>query len=130
MSTSATIGEYAVVSEEHIANQRFVSLNAKPDFVAEVSASFLPHLAWIISKFCIENATDSGNFPSISNQKLASALVPIPNLAVQNEVANLLDRFDALVNDISIGLPGEIEARRKQYEYYRDKLLTFPEAAA
>lgn len=40
----------------------------------------------------------------------------------------LLDRFDSLVNDISIGLPAELAARRKQYEYYRDRLLTFKEA--
>lgn len=51
----------------------------------------------------------------------------------QVKLSSLLDRFDALVNDLSSGLPAEIEARRKQYEYYRDKLLTFkelePEAA-
>ncbi len=41
----------------------------------------------------------------------------------------ILDKFDALVNDISSGLPAEIEARRKQYEYYRDRLLTFPRAS-
>ena len=41
----------------------------------------------------------------------------------------ILDKFDALVNDISSGLPAEIEARRKQYEYYRDLLLTFPSAS-
>ena len=44
-------------------------------------------------------------------------------------VAAILDTFDALVTDLSIGLPAEIAARRKQYEYYRDKLLTFEEAA-
>ncbi len=51
--------------------------------------------------------------------------IPIPPLAIQREIIGILDKFDALVNDISIGLPAELEARRKQYEYYRDKLLTF-----
>jgi len=52
---------------------------------------------------------------------------PIPPLAEQERIVSILDKFDALVNDISIGLPAEIEARQKQYEYYREKLLTFKE---
>lgn len=55
---------------------------------------------------------------------------PSPPLAEQQRIVAILDKFDALVNDISIGLPAEIAARRKQYEYYRDRLLTFTEAAA
>ncbi len=42
----------------------------------------------------------------------------------------MLDKFDALVNDLSVGLPGELAARRRQYEYYRDELLTFKELVA
>ncbi len=53
--------------------------------------------------------------------------IPVPPREIQERVAETLDRFDALVNDISSGLPAEIEARRKQYEYYRDKLLDFKE---
>ncbi len=52
--------------------------------------------------------------------------IPVPPLEHQARIVAILDRFDALCNDISTGLPAEIEARRKQYEYYRDKLLTFP----
>ena len=54
--------------------------------------------------------------------------IPIPPLAEQERIVDILDKFDALVNDISIGLPAEIEARRKQYEYYREKLLSFEKA--
>jgi type I restriction enzyme S subunit len=54
-------------------------------------------------------------------------VIPIPPLEVQREIVNVLDKFDALVNDLSIGLPAELAARRKQYEYYRDQLLTFKE---
>ena len=53
--------------------------------------------------------------------------IPLPALYEQRYVADILDRFDALVNDISSGLPAEIAARRAQYEYYRDRLLSFPE---
>lgn len=53
--------------------------------------------------------------------------VPIPSLEQQQRIVDILDRFDTLCNDISSGLPAEIEIRQKQYEYYRDKLLTFKE---
>ena len=51
--------------------------------------------------------------------------VPIPSIEEQRRIVSILDRFDALCNDITTGLPAEIAARQKQYEYYRDKLLTF-----
>ena len=54
--------------------------------------------------------------------------IPVPPLPVQSEIVRILDRFDSLCNDISSGLPAEIEARQKQYEYYRDKLLSFTPA--
>ena len=54
--------------------------------------------------------------------------IPLPPIKEQDRIVKILDQFDAVVNDISIGLTAEIEARRKQYEYYRDKLLTFQEA--
>ena len=54
--------------------------------------------------------------------------VVIPPLDIQLRLANVLDNFDAICTDLNIGLPAEIEARQKQYEYYRDKLLTFTPA--
>ena len=57
-------------------------------------------------------------------------IVPLPPRPIQQEIVRILDSFDALVTDISIGLPAEIKARRKQYEYYRDKLLSFEGLAA
>ncbi len=62
--------------------------------------------------------------------KLSKIMVPILPLEEQQRIVAILDRFDALCNDLTSGLPAEIEARRKQYEYYRDKLLTFKEATA
>jgi type I restriction enzyme S subunit len=56
---------------------------------------------------------------------LSKFKIPIPSLAEQGRIVGILDKFDALVNDISVGLPAEIQARRKQYEYYRGKLLDF-----
>ena len=65
----------------------------------------------------------------ISGKSLAKIRIPVPPLKVQHKIVTILDKFDALVNDLSIGLPAEIHARRKQYEYYRDRLLTFKETA-
>jgi len=56
--------------------------------------------------------------------------IPVLPLEGQARIVAILDKFDALVNDLSSGLPAELAARRKQYEYYRDRLLTFKEAAA
>lgn len=56
---------------------------------------------------------------------LEQFVVNVPSLEEQYRIVAVLDRFDALCNDLTSGLPAEIEARRKQYEYYRDKLLSF-----
>ena len=52
--------------------------------------------------------------------------IPVPSLTEQNRIASILDKFDSLTNSLSEGLPREIELRQKQYEYYRDLLLSFP----
>ena len=64
----------------------------------------------------------------LNSSLIVEIKIPVPPLDVQNRIVNILDRFDRLCNDISAGLPAEIAARQKQYEYYRDKLLTFEEA--
>lgn len=65
----------------------------------------------------------------LSGDDLAKLRIPVPPLAEQTRIVAILDTFDALVNDLSSGLPAEIAARRQQYEHYRDRLLTFKEAA-
>ena len=68
-----------------------------------------------------------GKVKRLSAKGLAAVKMPLPDLSEQRRIADLLDRFDALVNDITSGLPAEIAARRAQYEHYRDRLLSFPE---
>ena len=67
------------------------------------------------------------SIPRISREAVGNIRIPIPPLDVQNRIVNVLDNFEKICSDLNIGLPAEIEARQKQYEYYRDKLLTFAE---
>jgi type I restriction enzyme S subunit len=64
---------------------------------------------------------------NISKPKLLAIKIPVPPLKIQREIVEILNNFDSLANDISVGIPAEINARRLQYEYYRNKLLSFRE---
>ncbi len=72
----------------------------------------------------------SSKISSVSTEKLGKVCIPVPSLQRQREVAEVLDAFDSLISDTSNGLPAEINARRKQHEYYRNKLLAFKELEA
>ena len=86
-----------------------------------MKSAFLPY---------IQKTMFQGSVASIRRPMLNAFPVPIPPIEEQERIVNTLDRFESLCNDISAGLPAEIEARKMQYEYYRDKLLTFKEISA
>ena len=67
--------------------------------------------------------------PKLNQKSMNSIEIPLPPIEEQRRIIAVLDHFDSLCNDLTSGLPAEIEARRKQYEYYRDMLLTFPQKA-
>ena len=80
--------------------------------------------------YCLQGKQYSvpmGGIPQLTAPELKKVEIPIPSLDVQNRIVQVLDNFDAICTDLFSGLPAEIEARQKQYEYYRDKLLTFKE---
>ena len=83
-----------------------------------MKAKFLPY---------IQKTMFQGSVASIRRPMLNAFPVPVPSLDVQNCIVNVLDNFEKICSDLNIGLPAEIEVRQKQYEYYRDKLLTFAE---
>lgn len=65
---------------------------------------------------------------TIGLSSLAEMTLPVPDFDKQQRLINILDQFNTICTNLNVGLPAEIEARKKQYEYYRDKLLTFQEA--
>ncbi|WQU96132.1 restriction endonuclease subunit S [Helicobacter pylori] len=67
----------------------------------------------------------AGTPPKINQENLKKITIPIPPLEIQQEIVKILDQFSALTTDLLAGIPAEIKARKKQYEYYREKLLAF-----
>ena len=71
----------------------------------------------------------SGTVSNLNADIVRETVIPIPPISEQKKIVGILDRFSALTTDLTSGLPAEIKARKQQYEYYRDKLLTFPSKA-
>ena len=85
---------------------------------------------WISNEYERLKAQGEGCQSNLNARKIKSYKIPLPPLSEQRRIVDILDRFDTLTNSISEGLPKEIALRRKQYEYYRDALLSFPRPEA
>lgn len=129
LATTATIGEHALIIADSLANQRFTNLSIRKSLENELSVKYVYYYFFIIDEWCKAN-TNVSNFASVDMSKFYNLLIPIPSIAEQQRVVSILDRFDALTTDLTAGLPAEIEKRKQQYEYYRDKLLTFKRKGA
>ena len=97
------------------------------EFSEKISSRYLYHLL-ASNEFVGYNVAHSrgGKMPRGNKAKILEFEVPVPSLEEQQRIVDILDRFDALTTSLSEGLPAELAARRSQYEYYRDQLLTFP----
>ena len=121
------VGTSAVIDDAFDGAIGFTTITTRIRDRKEITPEYLCH--YLNSHQCkrdIESVTisDRNNLNQKSYEKLT---VPVPPLDVQNRIVNVLDNFEKICSDLNIGLPAEIEARQKQYEYYRDKLLTFAE---
>ena len=101
--------------------------NVDTIFYTEIDENFTiaKYIYYCLQKEHLEDYNTAGGVPSLTQTVLNKIVIPLPTLEKQKEIVDILDRFDNLCNDISKGLPAEIEARQKQYEFYRDKLLNF-----
>ena len=93
---------------------------------SQFNLRFLKHLlrSGQIRKQIEKTASGVTRF-NVSKQRFEKILIPIPPIEEQDSVADILDKFESLSFSLTSGLPAEIKARQQQYEYYRDKLLTF-----
>ena len=121
--SGATAGRCAINKIRATTNQHCLNL--------EIDES-LAHYKYVFHCLCWRYnelvSKKQGARGDLNSSLILSTLIPLPPLEKQREIVSILDRFDALCTDLSSGLPAEIEARQKQYEYYRDKLLTFSSA--
>lgn len=119
----ATAGKSAINKIPVTTNQACCNLQ-----VNEEIAMYKYVYYWACREYENLKALGQGSQNNINAGVIKSYKIPIPSLEHQKYIVDMLDRFNVLTNDISEGLPAEIEAREKQYAYYRDKLLTFEEA--
>ena len=122
VATSATIGAHALVTVEHLSNQRFTSLQPKEIACGLFDPYFLYYYCFLLDEYCL-NHTNVSSFASVDMRAFRAFEFPILPLDVQCEIASILDQFTRLETE----LEAEIEARRSQCAYYRDRLLSFPE---
>ena len=124
LSTIASVGEFALIKNDFLINQQFTVFTLKKEYSNFLNMEFAKHYFSQISEYCLKNVRKA-NIPTVDKSKVLKLKFPIPSLKTQQKIVNFLDSFETLVKDIKKGLPREIELRQKQYEYYREKLLTF-----
>ena len=123
ISNSMSFGRPYILNIDGAIHDGWASIS---DFEDKLNSDYLFHY---LSSNSVQNywisKINSGSVSNLNADIIKTLKIPIPPLAEQQRIVAILDKFDALVNDISVGLPAELNARRKQYEYYRNKLLTF-----
>lgn len=129
ISCSGTVGKVSVISDNDpkgIINQALLILRLNKKLIMPKYMKY--YLESPVGYRSITSNTNKSAQVNIANREAIEKIkISVPSLERQKHIVNILDKFDALVNDISEGLPAEIELRRKQYEYYRNKLLSFEE---
>ena len=123
--SGATAGRCAINKIPLTTNQHCLNLEVDPEMAL---------YRYVYYCICAKQeellAKKEGARGDLNSTRILSLQIDLPSIEKQKRIVSILDRFDAICNDLTSGLPAEIEARQKQYEYYRDKLLTFKEVAA
>lgn len=122
VSLQGTIGRVAITQYDSYVD-RTIAIFTHID--NEIDIRYFAYQLQLIFGIKKENARGS-TIKTITKEEFSAFLIPLPPLEEQQRIVAILDKFDTLVNSISEGLPKEIALRRKQYEYYREKLLSFP----
>ena len=128
IATSATIGEHALIKVPSLANQRFTYLTLKDEFKDCVDMMFVFYYCFRLDEYC-KSHLNQGNFASVDMKQFAAFKFPVPPLPVQREIVRILDNLTELTEGLNRELAAELTARKKQYAYYRDKLLDKPHSS-
>ena len=120
VATTATIGEHALIIVDSLANQRFTFLTKCKSYDSKLDMKYMYYYMFIVDEWCKKNTNVSG-FASVDMDKFKKLLIPIPSLSEQQRIVSTLDTFEANITN----LEAQLVQRQKQYEYYRNKLLTF-----
>ena len=120
IATTATIGEHALVIADSLANQQFTNLSVRKSLSACLLPKFVFYYMFVIDEWCKKNV-NAGNFASVDMKRFKKLEFPLPPIEVQTDIVRILDKFTSLEAE----LEAELDCRKRQYEYYRDKLLSF-----
>ena len=124
VATSATVGEHALITVPSLANQRFTYLMLKHEYANAFDIKFLFYYCYKLDLWCLAHL-NQGSFPSVDMKQFSQFEIPVPPLAIQNEIVKLLDNFTELTAELT----AELALRKKQYEWYCGSLIggaTFP----
>jgi type I restriction enzyme S subunit len=112
VATTATIGEHALIIADSLANQQFTFLSKRKSLALLVNMKYIYYYMFRIDDWC-KNHIHKGGFASVDMVGFKKLLIPIPPLSEQERIVAILDKFDALINDISIGLPLKLLLSKK-----------------
>ena len=116
----ALCGNVNYATGDFYATEHAVVVKSKGDYLQRF-------LYYLLTSMNLNQYKSQGAQPGLAVGNLENLVAPVPALDVQKRLVNVLDNFEAICSDLNIGLPAEIEARKKQYEFYREQLLTFAE---
>ena len=118
----ATVGKVGYITVPMTTNQACCNLE-----VDSRKANYKYVFYWLSSKYQFIKSLGQGSQTNINSKIIKDINIPVPHMNIQNKIVDVLDNFDLICRDLNIGLPAEIEARQKQYEYYRDSLFKYLE---
>lgn len=124
VATSATIGEHALITVPFLSNQRFTVLTPKENLEDKINMKFIYHYCFLLDEWCKNNVSMS-SFASVDMVGFKKFKIPLPPLKIQEEIVKTLDKFTEYVTELTAELTAELTFRKKQYSFYRDKLLSF-----
>lgn len=121
VSTTATIGEYALITRDFLCNQQISCISVKEATRGKLLPKYLYYLSNSIGNWCKKNVNGGGSLLIVSTSKLNNLFIPLPPLSTQSRIVSILDTFEQSIAN----LEEQLAMREKQYEYYRNQLLTF-----